>query len=260
MRSWNIVLNRQAIGRACAITAIALLTAGCDLPGQPNPDDRPKTPSEILSFEPLFQHNCAGCHGADGQLGPAPPLNDPTFLAIISDAELTQVVHDGRVGTPMPPFAQERGGELTDEQIKVLVDGLKSQWGDRAKAGESLPAYTLTKVEGVQSTPGSRERGEEVFARACAGCHRPNGSGVVQDGELHDKINDAAFLALISDQALRRIIITGRPDLGMPTYAEGDGRPSNFQPLTSAGIDDLVALLADWRATGSVSERTAATP
>ena len=52
-----------------------------------------------------------------------------------------------------------------------------------------------------------------------------------------------AFLALISDQASRRIIITGRPDLGMPNYAETDGRPEDFQPLTSAEIDDLVALL-----------------
>ena len=110
----------------------------------------------------------------------------------------------------------------------------------------------------MQSTPGSRERGEEVFARACAGCHGPNGSGVPHKGEIHDAINDAAFLALISDQALRRIIITGRPDLGMPTYAEGDGRPKDFQPLTAAEIDDLVALLADWRATGSVDRRTAA--
>jgi hypothetical protein len=46
----------------------------------------------------------------------------------------------------------------------------------------------------------------------------------------------------------------------MPSYAENDGRPKDFQPLTSAEIDDLVALLADWRATGNVTGRTAAQP
>ena len=60
-------------------------------------------------------------------------------------------------------------------------------------------------------------------------------------------INDVAFLALTSDQTLRRIIITGRPDLKMPDYASRDGRAKDFAPLTSAEIDDLVALLAQWR-------------
>ena len=34
-------------------------------------------------------------------------------------------------------------------------------------------------------------------------------------------MNEPDFLALVSDQALRRIIITGRPDLGMPNYRRG---------------------------------------
>lgn len=259
MRSRNIMINRQAMGRVCALAVAALVATGCDLPGKPNPANRPKTPDQIVSFAPLYKQNCAGCHGADGQLGPAPPLGDAMFLAIISDDELTKVVHDGRAGTPMPPFAQERGGTLTDQQIKVLVDGLKSEWGGGEKAGQSLPAYVLTKVEGVQSAPGSRERGEEVFTRACAACHGSLGKGVVHDGALRDAINSPAFLALVSDQALRRIIITGRPDLGMPTYAETDGRPKDFQPLTAAEIDDLVALLADWRATGHLTGRVVAT-
>ena len=33
----------------------------------------------------------------------------------------------------------------------------------------------------------------------------------------------------------------------MPDFAEQDGRRADFQPLTSAEIDDLVALLAVWR-------------
>jgi cytochrome c oxidase cbb3-type subunit 3/ubiquinol-cytochrome c reductase cytochrome c subunit len=66
-------------------------------------------------------------------------------------------------------------------------------------------------------------------------------------------INDPDFLALISDQALRRLVITGRPDLGMPDYADPKGRPEGFKPLTSQEVTDVVALLAYWRKGGSIN-------
>lgn len=60
-------------------------------------------------------------------------------------------------------------------------------------------------------------------------------------------IHEPALLALISNQTLRRYAITGRPDLGMPSYAQA--RPDNpsFVPLTDQEVADLVALLAFWR-------------
>ncbi len=42
---------------------------------------------------------------------------------------------------------------------------------------------------------------------------------------------------------LRRLIITGRPDLKMPDYAQTDGRDDDFRPLTSDEINDLVGYL-----------------
>ena len=94
-----------------------------------------------------------------------------------------------------------------------------------------------------------------MFDRACAGCHGKGGEGVERDGRLLLKLNDPAFLALISDQELRRYVITGRPDLGMPPYNSRppDFQPPGFQPLTSAEIDDLVALLAYWRLGGTAN-------
>jgi mono/diheme cytochrome c family protein len=96
------------------------------------------------------------------------------------------------------------------------------------------------------------DAGARVFARACAGCHGPSGQGE-KDGRASrgGALNNPAFLALVSDQALRRLIITGRPDLGMPAYDGSDGRPPDFRALTPAQIDDLVALLKSWRQAGS---------
>lgn len=245
---------------AIALIACAL-TCGCEPPGKPNPANRPKLPDQITDFHELFSANCAGCHGASGELGPAPPLSDPLFVAIISDADLEAIIRDGRDGTPMPPFSRASGGPLTDEQVKIIAAGIRSNWKPEEPPSPAPPAYALTEAGTAQSSTGNRERGATVFARACAACHGEQGQGVEMDGQIVSTINTPAFLALISDQALRRIIITGRPDLGMPNFAEHDGRPKDFEPLTSAEIDDLVALLADWRATGgSVAQTPAQTP
>jgi hypothetical protein len=51
---------------------------------------------------------------------------------------------------------------------------------------------------------------------------------------------DAAYLALVSDQALRTAVIAGRTDLGMPDWRED----IPGQPLTPQQISDVVAWLA----------------
>jgi mono/diheme cytochrome c family protein len=145
----------------------------------------------------------------------------------------------------MPAFAREHGGGLTEAQLKVLANGIKTTWRAEASRPDMLPAYALGA--------GNVQRGAQAFQRACAGCHGQNGAGDEQNGSTTLAINSTSFLALISDQALRRIIITGRPDLGMPTYTEGDGRPADFESLTSAEIDDIVSLLASWRITNNVA-------
>jgi len=217
------------------VAALAtLLVAGCD---PPKYSDRPLRPGQVLEFGRLYVQNCAGCHGADGRLGPAPPLNDSLFLAIIPDSELRRVITEGRAGTPMSAFARANGGALTPEQVDSLVSGIRSKWGGAStQPAQSLPAY-------IASATGNASAGTAVFERTCAACHGPNGVGPSKAGP----VNVPAFLALITDQALRRIVITGRSDLGMPDYrhvADGSPHPAALSP---AEIDDVVALLASWR-------------
>ena len=83
---------------------------------------------------------------------------------------------------------------------------------------------------------GNKDEGARVFARACAGCHGSQGQGGKNGERPVGAINDPAFLALISDQALRRYAITGRPDLGMPAFDGKDGRPAGF-PAADLGGD-----------------------
>lgn len=230
----------------------AVLLAGCDFPGQPDPANRPRVPSQITDFAVLFKNNCAGCHGAEGKLGPAPPLNDPLFLHIASAEQIAQVIHDGRRDTPMPAFARDLGGTLTDQQIEILATGLSEHWQTEKQFPNNVPAYEAAASPDRQPASADVTRGAELFAQACAECHGTNGTG---EGGYAGAINDPDFLALISDQALRRIVITGRPDLGMPNYAEDDGRAADYQPLTSDQIGDLVALMASWRRGNDVASK-----
>ena len=225
---------------------LVFVLAGCDWPGRPRPEDRPVPENRVMNFDVLFQQNCAGCHGRDGRLGPAPPLNDPIFLAIVPDEELLHVIGKGRHGTPMPPFSSEQGGLLTEEQVKVLAEGIKPRWQSAQPVPSDLPPYTLTKADAGEPPAAQHERGAAVFARACADCHGAQGKGD-PDGGTPGRVNDPAFLSLISDQALRRLVITGRPDLGMPDFAGTDGRDSSFKPLDTTEIADLITLLISWR-------------
>jgi hypothetical protein len=57
----------------------------------------------------------------------------------------------------------------------------------------------------------------------------------------------------LSDRELRRLVITGRHDLGMPGYGPAAGRPAGFTPLTAEDVGNLVALFDYWR-TGRVEK------
>jgi mono/diheme cytochrome c family protein len=226
------------------------IASGCDLPGRPNPSDRWTAPQLEKSFDVLYRRNCAGCHGADGKLGPAPPLNDKLFLALVPDDELKRVVSLGRAGTLMPPFAADKGGQLTAEQVLAIAQGIKHRWGSAESAPPQTPPYRVERQEPDRA--GARAAGLKVFERACACCHGKDGQGGKYagkpDGNPVGAINVSELLALTSEQALRRLIITGRPDLGMPNCNDGDGRPEGFKPLNSGEVNELVALLASWKA------------
>jgi cytochrome c oxidase cbb3-type subunit III len=268
-RQWTRATMPRA--RVCLACCLLLSAAGCDFPGKPNPADRPVPPRDVLEFSLLYKQNCAGCHGADGELGAAPPLRDPLFRAIVPKENLERTIAKGRPGTPMPAFAVENGGTLSPAQIRVLVfeikgiryktvetfepagkilavaedaNGAAPKWGPLEPPLANIPPYLAADAGARRSTDTFEQIRKTTFARACAGCHGDRGQG----GDMAHAINAAAFLDLASDQVLRRLIITGRPDLGMPDFATGcDGRPAGYQPLSAREIADLVALFGDWR-------------
>jgi cytochrome c oxidase cbb3-type subunit 3 len=225
-------MNRRSIVLMFAIVG-GLLCAACGrFPGQPAAGSHVIPPNQILDFNTLYAQNCAACHGAGGKGGAAIPLSDPVFLAIADDAVIRRTASIGVPGTPMPAFAQSAGGMLTDQQIDAIVGGIRGWAKSGFLHGESLPPYTTP-------SPGDPGHGAEVYATYCSSCHGQDGRG----GTKASSIVDGSYLALVSDQNLRTVVIIGRPELGAPDWRNNvPGRPMSSQEISS-----VVAWLAAQR-------------
>jgi len=197
----------------------------------------------VMDFASLYNQNCAGCHGANGKNGTAISLANPVYLAFAGEANVRQVTANGVAGKLMPGFARSAGGTLTDQQIDSLVAGIFHVWGrPNILAASPAPPYSGTVLDYTQ--------GRKAFAEFCARCHGPDGTGA--KGKAHDpdavagSIVDASYLALVSDQSLRSIIVAGRPDEGMPDWRSvvtGAGA----RAMTNQEIGVIVAWLSGQR-------------
>jgi mono/diheme cytochrome c family protein len=189
-------------------------------------------PNEVLDFNVLYGQNCAGCHGVEGKGGAATALANPVFLAIADDAAIRRTAANGVPGTPMPAFAQSAGGMLTEKQIDAIVSGIRSWAEPNAVGDQTPPTYTAP-------IPGDPQRGADAYGTYCSSCHGTNGRG----GPKASSIVDGSYLALVSDQQLRTIVIAGWFELGSPDW-RGDvaGRPMSAQE-----VSDVVAWLSSQR-------------
>jgi mono/diheme cytochrome c family protein len=234
-------------------TAIAVCTGCRDAPGYPKSGDEVLRPDKELDFQVLYKQNCSGCHGNDGRDGAAIPLNDAAYLAVAGADNLRAATAHGVSGTLMPGFAQSAGGMLTNEQVEVLVQGMLHNWAHPAEfASLNLPPYS-------DSAPGSAADGKATYAAACARCHGAEGTGATnstQSGPSHS-IVDSSYLALVSNQSLRSIVIAGHPGKDLPDWRSYITGPQ-AHALSSKEIDDIVAWIAAHRT--SASEQATSNP
>jgi cytochrome c oxidase cbb3-type subunit 3 len=217
---------------ASAILSLVLLTLlvgslGCDRKiGPPNDQEELMRPENIASFDRLYKQNCSACHGENGSGGPALDLANPKYQALVDDVSLRRWITSGMSGTQMPAFGESAGGFLTPQQVDVLVAGMRARWDHKGRGTEEMPSYSSTAV-------GNVEHGQDNFRVSCSSCH--------QQGQ--QKITDASYLSLVSDQTLRSIVIAGRPDLGHPDWSQ----VRHGQPLTDRDVSDVIAYLHSLR-------------
>ena len=169
----------------------------------------------------LYVDNCTSCHGTRGEGGVGKVLNSKALLTTATDDVLFETIRAGRPNTTMPAWSQSNGGPLTDADIRQIVSFLRA-WEPTA------PVIDTTTV-----VP-SAVRGINIFVGSCAICHGDNGKGT----DRAPALNDLARLKSLDDAWYKQTIANGRPAKGMPTWGT---------VLSSNQIDDLVALLGEWR-------------
>jgi cytochrome c oxidase cbb3-type subunit III len=224
------VIPRPQIFFLVALTAILL--SGCGLSrGRPTAGSETVAPDNVLDFSVLFSQNCAGCHGVEGKGSAAIALSNPEYLALADDATILQVVSHGRPRTPMAAFAKTAGGMLTEKQISVIVAGMRKNWG------RATPSASLALPPYAARSPGNPHAGSQLFEIYCGSCHGVN----TPKGD--PSILNPSFLALVSDQYLRTIVIVGRPELNAPDFR--GNLPGHV--MSDQEITDIVAWLSSQR-------------
>jgi len=128
-----------------------------------------------------------------------PDLTDPALVRATTPARWFETITNGRPETAMPPFGPASSNPLSEQERWDLVFYL----------------YTL-------STPPDRiEAGQKVYQGRCATCHGDDGtgSGPTAPGPMPD-FTDLAAMAQKSQQELFETVTQGRPDKGMPSFAD----------------------------------------
>jgi cytochrome c oxidase cbb3-type subunit III len=206
---------------------LLLVTLGCERKiGPPNDQEELMRPENVASFDRLYKQNCSSCHGESGSGGPALDLANPKYQALVDDASLKRWITSGMPGTQMPAFGEAAGGFLTSQQVDVLVAGMRARWDHKEQGTADMPPYS-------SSTVGNVEHGQDIFRVSCSSCHQ----------QEQQKITDASYLSVVSDQSLRSIVVAGRPDLGHPDW----NQVRHGHPLTDQDVSDVIAYLHSLR-------------
>jgi len=128
--------------------------------------------SRVEAGGALFQEHCAECHGADGEgaeITSSPgdftdPLNSEDFLVTRSRDTIFQVISFGQPGLGMQAFGLPYGGQLTDQEIRVIVDFIESWY---VSPEEEAAGPDLSLIE----TPSYAQHVQPILDKRCASCH-----------------------------------------------------------------------------------------
>ncbi len=117
-------------------------------------------PVEVEAGQRLFQANCTGCHGPEGDGIPGVNFSRGQYRRVSSDDDLLRIIVRGIPGTPMPPSS------FSESQATMVVAYLRTM----ASSDGGTPSTSAT---------GDARRGRTIFdgKGQCATCHSVSGAG-----------------------------------------------------------------------------------
>ena len=195
------------------------------------------TPRNLFGAEEV-QHNLAGGE-AEGWDAPALNSASPAPVPWTEDALFDYLRRGwdpahGIAAGPMAPVVRDLA-RVSDQDVRAIAAYIASLAGgseqQRQKAAEEARAFAKSRAWGV-AAPGNpgKDGGEEIFAGACAGCHRVAGTTPVELA-LSTAVNQPDPRNLI------RILIDGI----MPEDQKGPMMPGFADVLTDQQVAALVS-------------------
>jgi mono/diheme cytochrome c family protein len=227
----------------------------------------------------LFDINCKGCHGPQGEGTPGlcPPLNDKYFftdrlkdvgwsgsledyiVATVSSGRLTSTRPDQYPGNgrpAMPAWSDQFGGPLRPDQIRYIAAFIMN-WQSTAPLRQQAPALAGPPVgtDITQQLPaGDATKGEALAtSQGCVGCHvttttgpawlpKPGQPGIGARAETRFTEADYTGKATSAEQYLLESIVN--PSAFIVPGFDAVHMPATFgQSLTAQDAADLIAYL-----------------
>jgi mono/diheme cytochrome c family protein len=227
----------------------------------------------------LFDINCKGCHGPQGEGTPGlcPPLNDKYFftgrlkdvgwsgsledyvVATVSSGRLASTRPDqypGNVSPAMPAWSDHYGGPLREDQIRYIA-AFVMNWESTAPDRQQAPVLAGPPVgtDITQQLPaGDAAKGEALAtSQGCVGCHvasttgpawlpKPDQPGIGARAET--RFTDAGYTgkATSPDQYLLESIVD--PSAYKVPGFDTVQMPATYgQALTAQDAADLIAYM-----------------
>lgn len=214
----------------------------------------------------LFEINCRGCHGIQGEgiPGLAPPLNDAHFFTnrvaevgwggeledyiIATVATGRQVstrpdLYPGAGSPAMPTWSEEFGGPLRGDQIEALAAFIINY--EATALGDVELSEIAPVAELAAQSDDPVERGQIIYNNSgCGGCHAIDGISVGAVGPALSQIATVAETRVdgySAEEYLRESIrnpsaylVEGYDDLMVKTFADS---------ISESQFDDLIAFL-----------------
>ncbi|WEV78796.1 c-type cytochrome [Janibacter cremeus] len=164
----------------------------------------------------VYAANCQVCHGGSGngdgawaEVGmdvPPRDFTDSEWMSSQSDGVFYTSIQRGVPGTAMPSFADR----LSEKEI----------WAAVAYIRGLSPRVALDAPMGSEDV----EKGKELYAATCAGCHGANGDGegdaAAAFGTQPRALNNPGWLNSKSDDELINTVTQGLPNTAMPAFGD----------------------------------------
>jgi S-disulfanyl-L-cysteine oxidoreductase SoxD len=123
----------RRFGGLLAVTlASGLAVLSCQ---DPEPTDQ-----ELARGGELYQAHCVACHGGatGGSISDIPPRhNAEGHTWHHADCDLVDMVRDGTPPRPGYPVMPAFGDELTDEEIRLILEHIKTWWEPEQRAHQA---------------------------------------------------------------------------------------------------------------------------